>query len=137
MLLAQRVQRLTEGDEITGDQPGSLMNQLIERMLAIGAGLTPINRAGVPCDAIAIDGDVLAVTLHRQLLEIRGKPLQVLLVREYADALGAEEVVVPDRQQAHQHWKVARERRGTKVLVDLVTTIEHRAEIFRADRDHR
>ena len=40
MLLAHRVQRLGEGDEVAGDQPGSLMDQLIKRMLAVGAWLT-------------------------------------------------------------------------------------------------
>src|SRR6516165_3843644 len=99
MLLAQRVQRLAKGNKIARDQPASLVDQLIERMLAVGAGLTPINGAGVIYDAVAVDGDVFAVTLHRQLLEICGKPLQVLLVREYANGLGAEKVVVPDGQQ--------------------------------------
>src|SRR5262249_17301523 len=70
-------------------------------------------------------------------LEIRGEPLQVLLVGEYADRLDTEKVVVPDRQEAHQHGKVALERCATKVLVELVKTVEHGAEIFRADRDHR
>src|SRR5271156_6537270 len=107
MLLAQRVQRLAEGDEIAGDQPGSLMDQLIERVLAVGAGLTPINRAGVARDAIAVERYVLAVALHRQLLEIGREPFQVLLVGEYADGLGAKEIIVPDGQEAHQHWQVA------------------------------
>src|SRR6516164_3020626 len=106
-------------------------------MLTVGAGLTPINGASIVSDMVAVDGDVLAVTLHRQLLEIGGKPLHILLVREYADGQGAEEVVVPDGKQAHQHRKVALERCSTKVFVDLLATIEHRAEVFRADRDHR
>ena len=54
MLLPQGIERLTEGDEIAGDQPGALMDQLIERMLAVGAGLTPINGASVAGDGVAI-----------------------------------------------------------------------------------
>ena len=46
MMPAKRVQRLTEADEVARDQPRSLMDQLIERVLAIGAGLAPINRTG-------------------------------------------------------------------------------------------
>ena len=34
MLLTQRVQRLAEGDEVAGDMPSSLMDQLIKRVLA-------------------------------------------------------------------------------------------------------
>src|SRR6516165_219611 len=137
MLLAHRVQRLGEGDEVAGDQPGSLMDQLIKRMLAVGAGLTPIDWPGVAGDAVAVERHMLAVTLHRQLLEIGGEALEILLVREYADGLGAKEVVVPNRQQAHQHREIALEWCGTKMLVDLVKTTEHRAEVFRAHRDQR
>src|SRR6266851_2384902 len=39
VLLAQRVQRLAERDEVARDQPGSLMDQLIKGVLAVGAGL--------------------------------------------------------------------------------------------------
>ena len=97
MLLAHRVQRLGEGDEVAGDQPGSLMDQLIKRMLAVGARLTPIDWPGVAGDAVAVEGNVLAVTLHCQLLKIGGEALQILLVGEYADGLGAKEVGVPNR----------------------------------------
>src|SRR6516165_504876 len=137
MLLAHRVQRLGEGDEVAEDQPGSLMDQLIKRMLAVGAGLTPKDWPGVAYDTVAVERYVLAVTIHRQLLEKAGKRFRILLVGEYADGLGAKEVGVPNRQQAHQHRKMALEGCGTKVLIDLVKTTEHRAEVFRTDSDHR
>src|SRR6516164_4546026 len=137
MLLAHRVQRLGEGDEVAGDQPGSLMDQLVKRMLAVGAGLTPKDWPGVAYDTVAVERYVLAVTIHRQLLEKAGKRFRILLVGEYADGLGAKEVGVPNRQQAHQHRKMALEGCGTKVLIDLVKTTEHRAEVFRTDSDHR
>src|SRR6516162_1819857 len=137
MLLAQRVQRLAEGDEVAGNQTGSLVDQLVERVLAVGSGLAPINRAGVARDRVAIERYVLTVALHRQLLEIGREPLQVLLVGKNADGLGAKEVVIPDGQEAHQYRQVALEGCSTKVLVDLVKTTEHRAEVFRADGDYR
>ena len=53
---------------------------------------------------------MLAVALHRQLLEIGREALQVLLVGQHRDRLGAEEIVVPDGQEAHEHRQVALER---------------------------
>ena len=83
-----------------------------------------------------LERDVLAVALHRQLLEIGRESLQVLLVRQHGDRLGAEEIVVPDAQKAHEHRQVALERRGAEVLVHLVEAVEHGAEIVRADGQH-
>src|ERR1700724_201736 len=37
--------------------------------------------------------------------------LQILLIGEHGDSLGAKEVIVPDGEQAHQHRQVAIERR--------------------------
>ena len=80
--------------------------------------------------------DVLAVALHGQLLQVGRESLQVLLVRQHRDRLGAEEIVVPDAQQAHEHRQVALERRGAEMLVHLVEAVEHGAEILRADGQH-
>src|SRR3954447_2321440 len=96
---AQGVQGLSERDEITGYEPCSLMDQLIEGMLAVGSRLTPVDRPGVVIHSCAVDRDMLAVALHRQLLEVGGKALQILLIGQHGDGLGAEEVVVPDGEQ--------------------------------------
>ncbi len=79
---------------------------------------------------------MLAVALHGELLEIGRKALQILLVGQHGDGLGAEEVVVPEAEQAHQHRQVALERRGAEMLVHLVEAVEHGAEIVRADGQH-
>ena len=47
---AQGVERLDEGNEVTRNQPGSLMNQLVEGVLAIGPRLAPIDGAGLVSD---------------------------------------------------------------------------------------
>src|SRR4029077_21221256 len=116
---AQGIKGLSKRDEIAGNEPRSLMDQLIERMLAIGPRLTPINRPGVVIDPHAIEREVLAVALHGELLEIRREALQILLVGQHGDGLSAEEVVVPDAEQAHQNRQVALEWRSTQMLVDL------------------
>ena len=79
---------------------------------------------------------MLAVALHRQLLQIGREALQVLVVRQHGDRLGAEEVGVPDAEQPHQHRQVPLERGGAEVLVHLVEAVEHGAEVVRADGEH-
>ena len=72
------------------------MDQLIERMLTVGTRLAPKDRPGIIIDLHAIERDVLTVALHGELLEIRGKPLQILFVGQHGTSLGAEEIIVPD-----------------------------------------
>src|SRR5262245_29173206 len=112
---AKWIQGFAERDEVAGNESRSLMNQLVEGMLPISARLAPIDGAGIVADALAVYGDVFAVALHRQLLEIGGEALEVLLVRQHRHGLGAEEVAIPHRQQAHEHRQVARERSSAKV----------------------
>src|SRR5215472_230732 len=54
VMLAKRVERLAERDEVARDDPGSLMDQLIEGVLAVGSRLTPIDSAGIARHLIAI-----------------------------------------------------------------------------------
>ena len=101
VMAAERIERFDEGDEVAGDEPRALVDQLVEGMLAVGAGLAPVDRAGVVVDVGAVERDVLAVALHRELLQVGGEALEVLLVGQNGDGLGAEEVGVPDGEQAH------------------------------------
>src|SRR5262249_4926262 len=67
---AQWCEGVSKGDEITRNQPRALVNQLVKRMLAVGAWLAPVDRARVAGHCRAVERDVLAVALHGQLLEI-------------------------------------------------------------------
>ena len=50
MVPAQRIERLGKGDEVTRDESGALMDQLVEGVLAIGARLAPVDGAGLVVD---------------------------------------------------------------------------------------
>ena len=113
------------------------MDELVEAVLAVRARLAPEDRARLVVHRRTVGGDRLSVRLHRQLLEIRGEALQVLVVGEHRDRLRAEEVRVPDRQQAEQDGQVALERHRAKVLVDRMEAGQHPAEALGPDRDHR
>src|SRR5262245_46680274 len=123
-MLPQRIERLRECDEVARDQPRALMDQLVERVLSIGSRFSPIDGAGVGLDLGAIQRNVLAVALHRQLLQISRESLKVLVVWKDRDGLGAEEVGVPDAEQTHDHGKIAFERRGPEVLIQLMEAVE-------------
>src|SRR5258707_14185011 len=61
VMSAELVERLCEGDEIAGDEPRALVDQLIERVLAIGSRLTPVDRTGLMVDRRPGERHVLAV----------------------------------------------------------------------------
>ena len=120
-----------------GTSSRPLVDQLVEGVLAVGPRLTPVDRAGLVVDPGAVEGDVLAVGLHRQLLEVGGEAVQVLVVGQDGDGLGTEEVAVPDGQQAEQDRQVGGQRRLAEVLVDRVEAGQHLGEAAGADRQHR
>src|SRR5262245_22726126 len=136
MVPAERIERLTESDKITWDQPRSLMDQLVKRMLAVGSRLAPIDGTGIVIDPLTIDSHMFAVAFHRQLLKISRKSLEILLIGQHRHGLCAEEVVVPDGQEAHEHRQIALERSRAKMFVHLMETIQHGAEIIWTDSDH-
>src|SRR4030095_16855716 len=127
----ERIEGAGERDEVTRDESRPLVDQLVEGMLSVGSRLSPVDRPGRVIDFAPCQRDVLAVALHRQLLEIRWEALQVLLVRQDGDRLGAEEVRVPNRQQTEEHREIALERRTAEMLVHLMKAVEQRAEILR------
>jgi hypothetical protein len=116
----ERIERRSEGDEVAGNEARPLMDQLIERVLAVGSGLAPVDRTSLVVHRRAGERHVLAVALHGQLLEISREALEVLVVGQHRDGLRAEEVVVPDAEQTHEHRQVTRERRASEMLASMV-----------------
>ena len=46
-MLGERAKRLAEADEVARDELRALVDQLVERVLSVGAGLAPDDRAGL------------------------------------------------------------------------------------------
>ena len=65
----ERILALAEADEVARNH-ATLMNQLIEAVLAVGARLTEINFACVEGKRGAVHGNPLAVGLHVDLLDV-------------------------------------------------------------------
>ncbi len=59
VVASEGIEGFVEPDEVTRNEPGALVNQLVERVLAVGAGLAPVDGAGVVVDVLSVEGDVL------------------------------------------------------------------------------
>src|ERR1700752_2859456 len=113
------IERFGKSDEVAGNESRTLVNQLVERVLAVGSRFSPINWTRVVPNLLPLERDVLAVAFHRQLLEVGRKTFQVLFIGQDGYRLCPEEIVVPDRQKTHQHGQILLEGSGPEVLVHL------------------
>ena len=134
-VVGRRVGGVGEGDKVGRNHHSALVQQLIEGMLAVGAGLTPEDLTGIGGHSAAVPADVLAVGLHGELLQVGREAVQILAVRKHGVALGTEEVDVPDVEQAHQRDGVALERRVAEALVDGMEALEELLEALGAEHD--
>src|SRR4051795_12592747 len=96
MVVADWVVALRRGQKVARNKLGALMNQLIEGMLAIGAGLSPNHGAGLIIHPQPIFGNALAVAFHIALLEIVGETLHGLVIGQNGVRLGVKKIVVPN-----------------------------------------
>src|ERR1035441_2936604 len=99
-MLAEWILRLDGREEIGGNPLGALVDELVKGVLAVRARLAPDDRPGDGLDRLAVAGDALAVAFHVALLEVGGEAVHVLVVGENGLGARAEEIVVPDAEQA-------------------------------------
>ena len=112
------------------------MDKLVERVLAVSAGLAPVDGPGLVRDNCAIERDVFAIAFHHQLLQVCGETFEILLVRQHRDRLRIEEVAVPYRQYSQEHGKILFEWRAAEVLIHFVKAREQRTEMLVSDGNH-
>src|SRR6266478_9241609 len=129
MVSAKWIERLRKSDEVARDEPGPLMNQLVERVLAVGSRFAPVNWTRVVRHSLPVECHVFAVALHRQLLQISWEPFQILLIGQYRNGLRSKEIAVPDHQKAHKHRQVSFEGSSAEVLVHLMQATQHGVKI--------
>ncbi len=109
-------------DEISGDQLGTLVDELVESMLSVGSSLTPDDGSRLVVDALRVLGDEFTVGFHVTLLEVIGELVHVLIVRQDGLGLSTEEVDVPDADQSQQGRQVLLERGVLEVEIHLVSS---------------
>jgi hypothetical protein len=67
-------------DEISGDELGALVEELVEGVLGVGGGFAEEDWAsGVLDEVVCCAGDCLAVGFHGKLLEIGGEAVEILV----------------------------------------------------------
>jgi hypothetical protein len=79
LVVLHRIVALRRQNKIRRDKLGSLMQQLVERMLGISGGLAEENGPSGVLDVFTTSSDGLSVGLHGQLLEIGGESMKVLV----------------------------------------------------------
>ncbi|MNV65086.1 hypothetical protein D3C71_1577620 [compost metagenome] len=126
--VGRRRERPQEPDEIAGHDLGALVQQLMERVLAVGSACAPVDGAGMAADRSAVLGDGLAVAFHHQLLDIGGEPAQVVIVGQNCNGSRTQEVVVPHGHQSKQRGEIAFQRRRQKMRVHVMEPGQHLAK---------
>jgi hypothetical protein len=66
-------------DEISGDELGTLVKELVEGVLGVGGRLAEKDGAGCVFYHLAIARYSLSVRFHRELLKVGGESVEVLI----------------------------------------------------------
>ena len=135
MVVADWVVALRRGQKVARDELGALVNQLIEGMLAVGAGLPPNHGAGLIIHPQPIFGNALAIAFHIALLEIVSKTLHGLVVGKNGVRLCVKEIVVPNAQERHDDRDILGKRSGAKIVINGVRPAQQGLKIVHADVD--
>lgn len=94
-VLVERVVARCGRDEVRGDQLGALMDELVERMLAVGSRSSPQDGSGLIVDAASILCHEFAVRFHVALLEVVSEFVEVLVV--WQEGVGLRACKVRDK----------------------------------------
>ena len=127
------MRRVRKCYKISWDQPGTLMDQLIESMLAIRARFAPENFTGLICDRGAVPADRLTVRLHGQLLQVCRETVQILVIRKYCMRCCTEEVHIPYVHEAEKRYNVLFQRGAGEIFVNRVEPLEEVLKIIRTE----
>mmetsp|Transcript_41491 Transcript_41491/g.98322 ORF Transcript_41491/g.98322 Transcript_41491/m.98322 type:complete len:541 (-) Transcript_41491:159-1781(-) len=114
---------LHDADELARDD-AALVDELVERVLAVGPGLAKVDLSAVVGERRAVNRDALPVGLHRHLLDVRGELGQRLAVGQDGPGGESEEGRVPDGEEAHEDGEVLLKGRGAEVVVHVVGALQ-------------
>src|SRR5690349_14618920 len=106
MVIRQRIVADGRRNEIAWDDLRALMDQLIKSMLPIRSRLSPDHRAGGIRNRLVVAIHILSIALHIPLLEIRRKPVQVLIIWQNGFGTGTKKIGIPDAQHGHDNGNI-------------------------------
>ena len=111
MVFGQVVTWVLHQQQIAGHQVSTLVQQLEEGMLHIGAHTTPDHRSTAGRQKVAGCIHALAIAFHVQLLQVGRQQLQALVVGHDGVGLGTQYLAIPDLVQGEAHRNVDAQRR--------------------------
>src|SRR6266487_394936 len=126
-----------EANEVTRNEFGALMDELVECVLSICAGLSPDDGSGLVVHLPALEIYMLSVALHIKLLKVGAETPKIMVIGQDRYSLSPKEIVVPDTNQSEEHRQVAFKRSSAEVLIHLMEAGQHFAKVFRANSDHQ
>ena len=136
VVIRERVMGDSRSDEIARYHFGSLVDQLVERVLTVSAWFTPDNRASLVIHNVTVTVNILTVGLHIALLEVRRETVHILVIRQNRLSFRTKEIVVPDANQRQQYRQVFLGRRGGEMLVHRVCARKQFNEVIKADGEN-
>ena len=123
--------------EFTRDHPRALMDQLVKRMLPVGPGFAPDNRAGVDRQIASVHRHGLTVALHLQLLEIGGQPGKAVVIWQNRARCMAQPLIVPNANQRQQNGHILVQLCGLEMTVHRLPAAQECFEAVSAQRNHQ
>jgi len=133
--VTDRIKGGSRSNEISRDQLGSLVNELVERVLTIGSSSTPDDRASLVINTLTTLCNELAVRLHVSLLEVIGELVKVLVIGEKQLGLSAVKIVVPDTEDGQDDREVLLQGSLPEVLIHAVSTLEKLLKVIISDNE--
>src|SRR5690348_4953000 len=116
-MIADRIVTDRGGQEIARHYLRALMYQLVERVLPVCSRLSPYDRTCLIHHRISSSVDGFSIALHVALLEVRGKPMEILIVWQDGFRCCAEKIVIPHADERQYYGDVFLERGITEMDV--------------------
>lgn len=113
---------LRSHDEVCRDKLGALVQQLEEGMLSISCWLSEDDGASGVLDIFPGAGNCFSVRLHRELLEICGESVKVLIERCNQMCLSSKKITVPNTQKTTKYRDILLQRGVCEVVIHSVGT---------------
>ena len=123
--------------EFARNDAGALVDQLVERVLAVGARCAPDDGARVIGRRGAVHQGRLAVGFHFKLLEVIGQLPQPLVIGQHSAGGIAADLIMPDADQGQQHGHVLVRGGGAEVTVHRLPAAQKRIKGAWANGDHQ
>lgn len=120
---------IRRNEEVARNESSALVDQLVERVLAIGAWLSPDDWPGRVGHPLADVVDAFPVGLHVALLEVGSEAVHVLVVRQDAVGLCLVAVDVEDAEHRQDDGNILFQRRLLEMVVHRVTARQQGLEI--------